>query len=252
MTERRVRFPAAPTSSEKFTELSESDYSSYRAATEGVLKRLQQAEFIEEEKTMDENQLQQGAGTPATPNNLPLWRCHKIVEAFRIREIRAISPAIRRGGITGPLLVAALVPDEEGINYVEVSKEYMDKHQPKTGGYYVRYPRDGYESYSPYEPFQFGYTRLSALSSERAMEQFRNGGPVPEEFATLGDTPASQYWAKFSAKSIAEQVCAANGHNLILDWSIGSGPIQEGFCTMCGLTRSEIRSGVMKSDGKPG
>lgn len=38
--------------------------------------------------------------------------------------------------------------------------EYMQKHQPRAGGYFVVY-KDGYESWSPAEAFEEGYTRVS-------------------------------------------------------------------------------------------
>ena len=40
-----------------------------------------------------------------------------------------------------------------------VSQEYIDKHHPQEGGYYVQY-EGGYESYSPAEAFESGYTRI--------------------------------------------------------------------------------------------
>lgn len=35
--------------------------------------------------------------------------------------------------------------------------EWLDKHKPEVGGYYVLYD-DGYESYSPAKAFEEGYT----------------------------------------------------------------------------------------------
>jgi hypothetical protein len=39
-----------------------------------------------------------------------------------------------------------------------VSAEYLAKHKPEVGGYFVVYT-DGYESYSPAKAFEEGYTR---------------------------------------------------------------------------------------------
>ena len=36
--------------------------------------------------------------------------------------------------------------------------EYMTKHAPQVGGYYVLY-EDGYASFSPAQPFEAGYVR---------------------------------------------------------------------------------------------
>ena len=49
--------------------------------------------------------------------------------------------------------------EEEGFGPNQVSKEYMDKHNPQVGGYYVVY-QDGYKSFSPAEAFEDGYTRI--------------------------------------------------------------------------------------------
>lgn len=45
--------------------------------------------------------------------------------------------------------------------FVMVAAEYVEKHKPTVGGYYVRYA-DGYESYSPAEAFEGGYTRIAS------------------------------------------------------------------------------------------
>lgn len=76
---------------------------------------------------------------------LPKYRCHKEVEAFKITHIQYEAPGSRlHGGV--------------GVD-APVSCDYMDKHQPWEGGYYVRYA-DGYESFSPAEAFEAGYTLL--------------------------------------------------------------------------------------------
>ena len=50
-------------------------------------------------------------------------------------------------------------PDEEGYDKVPMSPEYVAKHKPEVGGYYVVY-EDGYKSFSPAGAFESGYTRL--------------------------------------------------------------------------------------------
>jgi hypothetical protein len=81
---------------------------------------------------------------------MPRYRSHKTVHALRIREI---SEARSADG------AAIITPDDPGYAPFEVSGEYMRKHEPKAGGYYVVYD-DGYKSWSPAEAFQGGYTRL--------------------------------------------------------------------------------------------
>ena len=76
--------------------------------------------------------------------DLPRYKSHKIVQAARIRAIMVNTD----DGINTLAL--------EGGESVQVVKGYM-RHNPEPGGYYVRYP-DGYESWSPAEAFEDGYT----------------------------------------------------------------------------------------------
>lgn len=80
---------------------------------------------------------------------LPRYKCHKEVRAFQIRCIR-------------------FVPESDGGNaildgaspmQVQVTAEYMKKHRPQIGGYYVLY-QDGYQSFSPGDVFEDGYARV--------------------------------------------------------------------------------------------
>ena len=80
---------------------------------------------------------------------MPRYRCHKTVWALEIREI--ISPT-QDGG-------AMIIPREQGYAPFPVDADYMDKHRPTVGGFYVVYA-DGYKSFSPKEAFQDGYTRI--------------------------------------------------------------------------------------------
>ena len=74
------------------------------------------------------------------------YRSHKVVEAAKIYFICCAKAAPNHFLCFGELLI-------------EVSPEYMKKHQPTIGGYYVRYA-DGYESFSPAEAFESGYTAV--------------------------------------------------------------------------------------------
>ncbi len=77
---------------------------------------------------------------------MPRYRCHKQVWALKIGEVVMLDDG--RGVIT---------PAEEGYASFEVSAEYMTKHVPASGGYYVVY-KDGYQSFSPAKAFEDGYT----------------------------------------------------------------------------------------------
>lgn len=81
---------------------------------------------------------------------MPRYQSHKKVWAFKIAEISEARTADGRAMIT---------PAEKGYTPFEVSGDYMRKHEPKVGGYYVVYD-DGYKSWSPAQAFEEGYTRL--------------------------------------------------------------------------------------------
>ncbi len=78
---------------------------------------------------------------------LPQYKCHKVVRAAKITELRA-------NGTDGPDLVLGEIG---GV--VSMLPDWHEKHKPHVGGYYVLY-EDGYKSFSPAEAFEGGYTRL--------------------------------------------------------------------------------------------
>ena len=77
---------------------------------------------------------------------MPKYECHKKVWALKIAGIVADI----HGGVY-------FQPAEEGYDKVPMSPEYVAKHKPEVGGYYVVY-EDGYKSFSPAGAFESGYT----------------------------------------------------------------------------------------------
>lgn len=84
---------------------------------------------------------------------LPRWKCHKEVEGFQIDRI------------VGNSLISA-----DAQVFVIVSDEYMEKHKPFVGGYFVRYS-NGHESFSPAEPFESGYSKNRRVLHIRLPEE---------------------------------------------------------------------------------
>ncbi len=82
---------------------------------------------------------------------LPRYRSHKEVWALKIKSVASL-------GVTGED-GALLTPDGDAYARFKVSADYVHKHNPKAGGYWVRYD-DGYESFSPSEAFESCYTRV--------------------------------------------------------------------------------------------
>lgn len=80
---------------------------------------------------------------------MPRYKCHKVVHALKIARLEA------RPGIQGTLLV----PADEGYGAFGLEPAWVEKFQPKAGGYFVVY-EDGYQSFSPARAFEEGYTPL--------------------------------------------------------------------------------------------
>jgi hypothetical protein len=83
-------------------------------------------------------------------SGMPLYQCHKRVSALRIAKIEH-----EEGDDAG----AIFTPTEDGHAPFHVDHQYLVRHQPQVGGYYVVY-EDGYRSYSPAAAFESGYRRI--------------------------------------------------------------------------------------------
>ncbi|HAO9466039.1 TPA: hypothetical protein IRN16_002963 [Escherichia coli] len=94
-----------------------------------------------------------------TEQEMPRYQCHKKVLALKIGSIEH-KPNPDQSGKTGSSSYGAIIhPDDKKYAAFDVSAEYICKHRPMSGGYYVVY-EDGYESYSPAEVFEAGYSKL--------------------------------------------------------------------------------------------
>ena len=105
------------------------------------------------------------AGVPDGPSvEMPKYRSHKDVWALKIRDIS--NPTQPGNESDGSRLLHF---EEAGYGARRVSADFVRKHLPHVndslgkssyvGGYFVVY-KDGYESFSPAEPFESGYTRI--------------------------------------------------------------------------------------------
>jgi hypothetical protein len=91
---------------------------------------------------------------------LPLYQSIKQVRAATILRMYA-APTEQ-----GELKTRFILETDCGI--IMVDNLYMDKHQPKLGGYYVKY-EDGYESWSPADTFSKGNVKLTGNESDFLM-----------------------------------------------------------------------------------
>jgi hypothetical protein len=86
---------------------------------------------------------------------MPKYLCHKEVHALKIAKIVRDGEGENRETDGS----AMITPADEGYAPLKVNSEYMWKHKPEVGGYYVVY-EDGYKSFSPAEAFESGYSRV--------------------------------------------------------------------------------------------
>jgi hypothetical protein len=76
---------------------------------------------------------------------LPRYVSHKTVWALKIAEF--------------DVETLTITPAEQGYPPFVVDREYVEKHRPQVGGYFVMYA-DGYRSFSPMKAFVEGYKRM--------------------------------------------------------------------------------------------
>lgn len=71
------------------------------------------------------------------------FACKKEVQAFKISDLDF--------GLDGVIYLSGVEGDRQAVDF-----EYAKKHNPKIGGYFVKYD-DGYQSWSPADKFEAGY-----------------------------------------------------------------------------------------------
>ena len=87
---------------------------------------------------------------------MPKYQSHKKVWALKIKSILFdVDLAKETNRETDGS--ATIVPEEEGYPPFKVNSEYLHKHKPQAGGYYVVY-EGGYQSWSPSDAFEAGNT----------------------------------------------------------------------------------------------
>ncbi len=95
---------------------------------------------------------------PPAPRELPTYTCHKHVQAGQILGIaEQIVEFEGEKQAGGRMYTLALAMPDISVYEQLVPIDYITKHQPEVGGYFVRYA-DGYASYSTAQAFETGYT----------------------------------------------------------------------------------------------
>lgn len=90
----------------------------------------------------------------AALDNLPAWRCHKVVKAARIEAAMPNATTMQLG-----LVWDALDGYSTCREAIDVDMQWCVQHKPELGGYLVVY-EDGTTSYSPAEAFKTSYDRV--------------------------------------------------------------------------------------------
>lgn len=129
---------------------------------------------------------------------LPAYRCHKVVRAGKIRQVMVELPGGTRVDLQSMGITIIKAPDEQfaeiakqgldgyilcfaGGVRMPVTPEWVSKHAPAVGGYFVMY-QDGYTSYSPAAAFEAGYTRVDdETKNEQTDEAAVGPAPTPEQ-----------------------------------------------------------------------
>lgn len=86
---------------------------------------------------------------------MPKYKCIKEVWALKIKSIEFDSDIAKKEDreTDGS---AIITPENTAYAPIKVNREYIEKHNPIEGGYYVVY-KDGYKSFSPTKAFEEGY-----------------------------------------------------------------------------------------------
>ena len=89
---------------------------------------------------------------------MPKYKCHKEVHALKIASITYDYERARKENCETDGS-AYFEPTDNRYASFKVDREYLLKHRPEIGGYYVVY-EDGYVSFSPAKAFEEGYTKI--------------------------------------------------------------------------------------------
>lgn len=104
------------------------------------------------EERLSEAEENSGAAT-----EMPRYKCHKEVWALKIERVQMDADTARveereTDGSARLFVEAPFMP-------IRVDHDYVRRHKPEAGGYYVVY-KDGYKSFSPAQAFEEGYARI--------------------------------------------------------------------------------------------
>jgi len=107
---------------------------------------------------------------------MPRYQSHKQVWALKIKSIVRDGEGENRETDGS----AVITPEEDGYAPFKVDWEYMSKHKPQAGGYYVAY-KDGHKSFCPAKEFEDGNTLIPKAWMVEVLAKFRCNGATPTD-----------------------------------------------------------------------
>lgn len=148
---------------------------------------------------------------------MPRYQCHKKVWALKIAALQPPMTPDLEG------VVLMMTPADHGYGTIRLSTEYVSKHKPEVGGYYVQY-EDGYLSYSPASAFEAGYTRCGGgMTFGDALRELKAGKRVARQGWNgkgmwIALTPGSVFHAQYAksghaAKHRADELLRDEPHD---------------------------------------
>jgi hypothetical protein len=145
---------------------------------------------------------------------MPRYKSHKTVWALKIAQVVPKENPDPTGQSAAASYGARIVPADVGYAPFDVPAEYVTKHNPQPGGYYVVYA-DGYMSFSPANAFEEGNTPIPTDYRDRMREEKReldeklarlSAFLVTEKFASLSFTEQANLHAQRSAMTTYSEV----------------------------------------------
>ena len=112
---------------------------------------------------------------------MPRFISHKVVWALKIL---ATSGGQGRGG------AVTIHPADDYFAPFEVPADFVAKHRPESGGYYVVY-EDGYASFLPAQAFESGYTAAAGPRCIDPAHRYRLSGDQVLQFLKKERDPAT-------------------------------------------------------------
>lgn len=156
---------------------------------------------------------------------MPRYQSHKKVWALKIAQIEHLPNPDITGMSAAASYGAIITPVEDGYAPFPVSAEYVIKHKPQEGGYFVQY-EGGYKSYSPAEAFEGGYTPIRHGVADMAQPTYSIGSAPKVTLQDIEANIASEHY--FTAAEGASGVVDDDMVNRFLTWPVPPGVYPDG------------------------